>query len=276
MTWPDKISEAKTSYESEQLAGFRRSQALAYQCAVAVELKLQVGMSERDAAALLHDALAARGVREYVHRPLAWFGARTAFAQFRQPLQLSAAKRLEPGMPVLLTVAPVVEGYASDSAYACRLGENALHAQMLADLEPYRQLILDGVRAHKQLTVIYRDVDRLIERQGYSHAPHRYRLAAPAPRVLFLPRVARTKLRALPALKQWFERATQAVRSDDERPAEPGLWAVAPQLAFRGVGVKWQELLVVTEHDAYWLDDDLPHVRRFGAHYNAQRFEVLA
>jgi hypothetical protein len=48
-------------------------------------------------------------------------------------------------------------------------------------------------------------------------------------------------------------------------PAEPGLWAVEPHIGFCGVGVKWEELLVVTEDDAYWLDDNLPHVRRFEA-----------
>jgi hypothetical protein len=28
------------------------------------------------------------------------------------------------------------------------------------------------------------------------------------------------------------------------------------------VGAKFEELLVVTPDGAYWLDDDLPHVRR--------------
>ena len=46
-------------------------------------------------------------------------------------------------------------------------------------------------------------------------------------------------------------------------PATAGLWAVEPHLAFRDVGAKFEELLVVTDDgDAYWLDDDLPHVRR--------------
>jgi hypothetical protein len=40
---------------------------------------------------------------------------------------------------------------------------------------------------------------------------------------------------------------------------------VEPHLGFRGVGAKFEELLVVTEDSAYWLDDDLPHVRRWQA-----------
>ena len=50
-----------------------------------------------------------------------------------------------------------------------------------------------------------------------------------------------------------------------EHPPTPGLWAVEPHLGLRGVGAKFEELLVVTEDDAYWLDDDLPHVRRWQA-----------
>ena len=45
----------------------------------------------------------------------------------------------------------------------------------------------------------------------------------------------------------------------------PGLWAVEPHLGFRGVGAKFEELLVVTEDDAWWLDDEVPHVRRWQA-----------
>ncbi|MEI7034051.1 hypothetical protein [Streptomyces pratensis] len=46
------------------------------------------------------------------------------------------------------------------------------------------------------------------------------------------------------------------------------LWAVEPQLGFRGTGAKFEEILVVTdsggpEQSAFWLDDDLPHVRRW-------------
>src|SRR5690606_5035601 len=49
-------------------------------------------------------------------------------------------------------------------------------------------------------------------------------------------------------------------RSD--HPPTPGLWAVEPHLGFGGVGVKFEELLVVhADGRAAWLDDDLPHVR---------------
>jgi hypothetical protein len=42
----------------------------------------------------------------------------------------------------------------------------------------------------------------------------------------------------------------------------PGLCVLSPRLGFRGVGVGFAELLVLTGDSACWLDDELPHVRR--------------
>ena len=42
-----------------------------------------------------------------------------------------------------------------------------------------------------------------------------------------------------------------------------GLWAVEPHLASGNVGVKFEEILIIDEDGARWLDDDLPHHRRW-------------
>jgi Xaa-Pro aminopeptidase len=269
----------REALSEEHLAGFRRAQALAYASATAVEAELREGMTEREAARRIGDYLADHGVREFFHQPFVWFGDRTAFTNFRTDLQFfPTRRRLEPGMPVILDVAPIVDGHAADIGYACSLGPNALHAQMLADLEPYRALILDGVRARKAQTEIYRDVDRLIEKQGYENRHRRYPRRVLAHRVGVFPQGSLGRFKfggfGLPALGFLWGRMALARRGlehsplwNDARasrhPTEPGLWAVEPHLGFRGVGVKWEELLVVTESDAFWLDDDLPHVRRW-------------
>jgi hypothetical protein len=56
-------------------------------------------------------------------------------------------------------------------------------------------------------------------------------------------------------------------RFSDHLP-QPGLWAVEPHLGFRGTGAEFEEILVVTDcrdpvQSAFWLEDDLPHVRRW-------------
>jgi Xaa-Pro aminopeptidase len=280
--WKDRqpgSGEAPAELSAEHLSGFRSSQALAYACVTSVERQLREGMTERDAAQRMLAYLESHGVREFFHRPFVWFGDRTAFTNFYTDLHFfPTRRRLEAGMAVILDVAPIVDGHASDIGYACCHGENALHAQMLADLEPYRALILDGVRARKPQTEIYRDVDRLIEKQGYKSRHARYPRKVLAHRVGYVPEAERSTRSlagfGLPALRYLSGGLARARRGlehsplwndtlESDHPATPGLWAVEPHLGFRGVGVKWEELLVVTEDDAYWLDDDLPHVRRW-------------
>lgn len=265
----------------EHLEGFRRSQALAYACAEAVERELREGMTEREVAARMETYLADHGVRQYFHRAFAWFGERTALRGMTTDLGfMPSSRRLEAGMPVILDVAPVLDGYASDIGYACKLGPSRLHDQMLLDLAPYRTLILEGVRAGRHLSAIYRDVDRLIEQQGYENRHRRYPFGVLAHRVNFTPPAARSErslfrfglptlgflLPQILTMRTHPEHTSSPLwnaHASSDHPATPGLWAVEPHLGFRGVGVKWEELLVVTENDAYWLDDDLPHVRRF-------------
>lgn len=50
-----------------------------------------------------------------------------------------------------------------------------------------------------------------------------------------------------------------------ESRVSPGLWAVEPHLGAEGMGAKWEEILVVTEETAYWLDDDVPHLAEWGS-----------
>jgi len=264
----------------DHLEGFKSSQRTAYACVTAIERELREGMTEREAARRVDEWLRDHGVREYFHRPFAWFGDRTAFTRFRTALDFyPTSRRLEPGMPVILDVAPVVDGHAADIGYACRLGENPLHDQMLLDLEAYRKLILDGVRARKNTSDIYREVDRLILRQGYRNRHQQYPFRVLAHRVNYLPEAERTESTlggfGTPALRYLLGRIAQAKRGIEHHsplwndrapsahPADPGIWAVEPHIGFRGIGVKWEELLVVTETGAYWLDDDLPHVKRF-------------
>ena len=278
--WKEPFSPARQALElqPEHIEGFRRSQTLAYASAVAVEQQLREGMTERDAANLMMAYLADHGCQEYFHTPFAWFGNRTAFTNFRSDLDFAPSlRRLKAGDPVILDVAPVVDGHASDIGYACALGENKLHEQMVADLVPYRELILDGVKARRKRSDIYRDVDRLIESQGYENRHQRYPNRVLGHRVTFTPENERSKRTfggfGLPTLKvvvvsnlmTLFSKGFQSPEWNDQAssdfPVYPGLWAVEPHIGFRGTGAKWEELLVVTENDAYWIQDDVPHLR---------------
>jgi Xaa-Pro aminopeptidase len=257
----------------------RRAQRLAYDAALAVAAELRPGQSERDAAAALSAWCEARGIDGWFHRPFAWFGERTAFVGMNLPTSFFPTRRkLERGMPFILDLAPILDGAVADIGYAGCLGSHALHARMLRDLMAHRTLILDGVRERRPLSAIYADVDALAAEQGWVNRHCKYPFGVIAHRV---DPIARAQLKnrttiggfGLGALRSlgaatltgrragWSPLWNGSRRSD--HPATPGLWAVEPHLGFGGVGVKFEELLVVhADGRANWLDDDLPHVRR--------------
>ena len=261
---------------AEDLARFRDVQRLAYACAEAIAAELEPGVTEREAARRMERWLTDRGVDDWFHRPFAWFGDRTAFRGLVAPHQFFPTdRRLAPGMPYILDVAPTVDGYAADIGYAGSLGENAVMAKALEDLREHRALILSGVQARKPFRAIYADVDVLLSRQGYDNRHRCYpfgvlahrvdRVAGPGAGLTFagfglrgLGSLLRSVAVGLPA--GWSPLWGESIAS--EHPPAPGLWAIEPHLGCREVGAKFEELLVVTPDDAYWLDDDVPHVRK--------------
>jgi hypothetical protein len=267
-------------YDDDELARFRAVQRLAYRCVEAIEQELTVGMTEKQVARMMRAWLGDHGVREYFHVPFVWFGDRTSFTGFRGPFAFAPSnRRLERGMPVILDVAPAIDGYPCDIGYSCGLGPNSTLERMQQDLAAYRDLIPRLVTQGKTAREIYAEVDRLAARQGYENRHRVYPQRVLAHKVFrmepgWLDRVevAGFGVRALRGLGRAARSARVGVAHtwpfwNDETLSdvrvEPGLWAVEPHLGLGPVGSKWEELLLVTEHDARWLDDDLPHVRRW-------------
>jgi len=269
-----------TVYGEEELERFKAVQKLAYRCVEAIEAELTEGMTERRVARMMRAWLADHGVREYFHAPFVWFGDRTSFTGFRGPRSFAPTRRqLEDGMPVILDVAPAVDGYPCDIGYSCGLGVNVTLTKMQQDLEAYRVLIPRLVKQRKTAREIYAEVDRLVAEQGYENRHRVYPYRVLAHKVFrmqhgwldrvevggFGLRAARGLMGAVRSARHGVEHVYPFWNDDPKSsaPVEPGLWAVEPHLGLGAVGAKWEELLVVTEEDAYWLDDDLPHVRRW-------------
>ena len=259
------------------LAAFRELQQLAHQAASDVAATLDPGVTEREAARRIREHLESRGVQDWFHTPFAWFGDRTAFRHFRVPPQFfPTRRRLEEGMPFILDCAPVRDGYVADIGYSGHLGESPLHDRLMDDLRAHRRLIVDQVRRGRTLQDVYRAVDDLIREQGYDNRHQVY------PGRVIAHQVGKVRSRLPKAIVAGFGvRSLQTLFGDllverlhhrsplwadgdiSAHPATPGLWAVEPHIGFRDMGVKFEEILVVTENDAFRLDDDLPHVRRW-------------
>lgn len=263
---------------AEDLEQFRHVQRLAYAAAEAVAAELKPGMTEKQAARMQEVWLLDHGVTGWFHAPFAWFGDRTAFQGFKVALQfLPTNRRLEENMPFILDNAPVVNGYVADIGYCGVLGQNRILDRLMDDLAEHRALILDLIRQRQSMGEVSRAVDRLIMQQGHAprHKAYPFETLAhtvqpmPAngskPRTLFqfgFQAVEALGRLALVARKQGWSPIWSSNSSSDHAPV-PGLWAVEPHLGFHGVGAKFEELLVITEDDAYWLDDATPHVQRW-------------
>lgn len=287
----DAVSN-KTGPSPEALQHHRDAQTLAYRCAETVGAGLEAGVTEREAARRMRSYLRENGVEDFFHIPFAWFGERTAFRSLKGPWTplhfFPTNKRLEEGMAYILDCSPVVDGYVSDIGYAGVLGDpgtNRIFDALMRDLAEYRTLILQRIKAGDTLAEVYAAVDALIARQGYESRHKVYPGRVIGHQVGHMTQRRNMGryafgfgLRTLETLGREF--LTEGIkgrsplwaggRASRHAPM-PGLWAVEPHIGFPStsgggkysVGVKFEELLVVTEDDACWLDDDLPHVRRW-------------
>ncbi len=273
-----------------RLEAFRKAQQFAYACAEAVAAELRPGMTEREAARKMATWAADHGVREWFHAPFAWFGDRTAFRgpiAWRvfggfNPAFFPGLRRIEEGTAFILDCAPVVDGAVADIGYSGALGHNPVVEQLLDDLEAHRALIVGELNQGRTMAEVSRAVDALCRRQGveprhkaypYGVLAHRVEMLEGAPSPFA---VARFGLRGVTELLRevragkregWSPFWSSAERSD--HAPVPGLWAVEPHLGFRDVGAKFEELMVIgPDGKAQWLDDDLPHVRRWQARHD--------
>lgn len=271
---------------AEDLHQFRESQRLAYRCAEDTESWMRPGMTERQVAAYMKEYLLDNGADDCFHQPFAWFGDRTAFRGFIgfkhlggfNPAFYPGNRELQENMPFILDCAPTRNGYTADIGYCGVIGSNPILDRLMDDLIEYRELIVGMVRQRRLLSEVSQAVDALCARHGYEPRHKAYPFEVLAHRIEKLAddgkpshtSVMRFGVRNISELVRDRIRGAKEgwsplwnSKEGSSHPPTPGLWAVEPHLGFRGVGAKWEELLVVTEDDAYWLDDEVPHVRRW-------------
>src|SRR4051812_9042088 len=109
----------------EDIAGYRTAQRLAYDCVTSIEKRLEPGMTEQEAALMLREDLHRRGVKDWFHTPMAWFGERSRFDGMRGfRAYLPSKRKLQVADVVILDISPVVDGFVSDIGYTTSLVPN--------------------------------------------------------------------------------------------------------------------------------------------------------
>jgi Xaa-Pro aminopeptidase len=286
------VSDSTYQYSAADLDRFRQVQRLAYDIALRVESQLQVGITEVEACTLIAAAQTQYEVIQVFHDPYVLFDGRTTLGTGAEPAYeaangVASTTELTPtdqvlrdGAPVIIDIAPVARGVSSDIAYSCVLGNNPVFEELDAGLARIRSFLQQSIAARKSMLSLYHELDERLSARGWESCHHRqadralghlvFPLEHETGRPTPLPgwgAVAAEKMLAagIDALDHGTCYPLWNDSSFTDYPATPGLWAIEPHIGLDGVGVKFEELLVVTDDDAYWLDDDLPHVKRWAA-----------
>lgn len=267
-------------YTATELERFRHYQRQTYEILEAAANTLQLGMTENQATHALRKAFHLAGAHNYFHVPVALFGERTAYpGDFGGFEALSTDNRLLAGDVVILDAAPIFEGYTVDASLAWNWGGNDTFDSLDAELPTLRHLIHDRINDGASFQAIAFEVDDRIRELGFENCHRKHIGAVLGHRVTRADsaRLSSWSYKGL-AVKQvaWFLTKSRLAgkRFGTVTPnwnhsnackdiAPHGLWAVEPHLAAKGVGVKFEELLLIDDNGAQWLDDDLPHHRRW-------------
>lgn len=261
-------------FTDPELDEFLSRQRLSYAIQASVIGELHDGITERAVARLLMKAYRAEGVQAWFHLPVVLFGDRTALPDPWTVLSFWPTDRaLQSGDAVILDASPIFGDTLVDTSQSFHHGPNDTHTAIAADDLAYRETVLDAVRSRATFQEIAQSVHTTLTQAGYAN---RHRLH---PGAVLGHRVAKLERAVEPdsdgfdqTLISWFvahvaAAAPPAVPSPtwgayagSDHPPPDGLWAVEPHIARDGVGVKWEELLVIAGADVYWLDDTPPHV----------------
>lgn len=262
------LDEAVTQ---DAIKGFRRAQRLAYDCVEAVAKQLQVGMTEKEAARLLADHLRVHGTERYLHRPFAWFGEHAGFYGYQDYGDYHPSdQRLKVGDVVILDVSPVVDGYIGDVGYAVSLQPHAELERAKAFQLALRQDLPALFESPMTAAEIWAEIDRRVLAAGFDNVHAKYPHCVLGHRVFKVSPRAGRHWRLGWGGFGWFSLETNlalfrmgpsAALGPEHVGSKLGLWAIEPHLGWKTGGCKFEEILVVSEAGARWLDDDVPHVR---------------
>lgn len=253
---------------SVDLDNFEEAQRVAYDCAIQAAYHLEVGMSEKEIASWMADYLTHQGVRGGFHRPLAWFGDRTRFKGMRSesdafPTDRKLADKTE---PVIIDVAPILDGYVADIGFAFSLEPNAELIQAREFLLELRKLLPELFATSMKVSEIWQVVDEKIKERGYQNCHKKYIMSVLGHRVYRIPFEWPMNYMGMYSTRAYVALTSRGffpeLLSPYHKGAKTGVWALEPHIGSRDhqFGAKFEEILVVEEVKAYWLTDDVPHL----------------
>lgn len=263
-------SSSTHSPSPADVEGFRRAQRLAFDCAQAVAGEMKVGWTESQTARWMFDWLHDHGVRSYLHKPIVAFGDSTLAHDDRWGPPQGRGATLKVGDVVILDCAPIVDRYTGDIAYTLSVGPHPELVKAQDFLSDLRARLPERVMDPATSATIFDWVDAEIRAAGYENGAGGYGQHILGHRVYRHGKFFSTHAASPPEkMFGWFLSwhgggfllnnirglIAPEVLNVDHRGAKTGVWAIEPHLRVGGWGAKFEELLVVEEDRAYWLDD---------------------
>lgn len=270
--YTSKSIHAPTQEEKE---GFLKAQRLAYQCVTETEREMQEGWTELQAVKRMETFLKDHGVKVFLHRPFAWFGEHARFDGYKRFTQFHPSKRrLQASESFILDVSPVVNGYIGDIGYSSSLLKNPELDNGMRYLLKLRSELPKLFSSSMSSSEIWHKIDQDSKRNGFDNVHSLYPFAVLGHRVykVHLPNISFPVLPV--SFASWFSlqgsfeflshKVLPELLTPDHEGEKIGLWAIEPHLGRGKTGFKFEEILVVEKDKAYWLDEEVPHVKKYG------------
>ncbi len=267
------------NFDTNALARFRELQRTSFSILETTAAELSGGESEKDVARTLVRRYRAAGAGSFFHLPVVLFGDRTALpGDWPISKFFPKARTLEPGASVILDAAPLFSGYLVDTSYSFCFGDNAGHRAMMQHLARYREDVPAAVNRGESFRQVAESVLDSMRQAGYEPVHTKHPGEVLGHRAVRTPRLPfELRLRGFDAVSlTWFRLADGLAarglgrhsplwntRATSEHPAHDGLWLVEPHAGRGEVGAKWEEILVIEDGRARWLDENPPHVRQW-------------
>ncbi len=247
---------------SADLEGFLACQRLTQRGVREISGLIREGWTERQAADLLNTWLRDHGVRSFFHKSFVWYGERTRFSGVNRRNYfdyLPTDRVLRAGEVYILDVAPIFDGYICDIGYTAALGDHPDLEKALVFLDEMRAWIPELFSAAgSKGGAIWREISEKLAGASYDNIHALY------PFGVLGHRVHRVRSQALElafinfgwqAYWEFLSRGTFGqLLNGDYDGSLIGLWAIEPHVGGSDFGAKFEEILVVDEHGARWLD----------------------
>jgi Xaa-Pro aminopeptidase len=267
------------NFSKTSLAQFRDLQHMSFSILEETAASLTGGETEKEVARTLVQRYRAAGADSFFHLPVVLFGERTALpGDWTVQHFFPKTKTLEPGDSVILDAAPLFKGYLVDTSYSFCFGDNDEHRAMMQHLAQYRDSVAAAINNRDTFKIV---ADRVLETMttaGYEPVHSKHPGEVLGHRAVKMPNLPfQLRLQGFDAVSlSWFRLKDRLARSGwgrhsplwntretSDHETHDGLWLVEPHAGLGSIGAKWEEILVIEDGEASWLDDSPPHVRQW-------------